>query len=273
MSVKKEPNGRRSISVEVEVPGTPEEVWEAIATGPGISKWFVPAQVEPRVGGKMVLNFGPGMGSASEITAWEAPHRFTATSKGLGPSAPDIATEWTVEANAGGTCTVRVVHSLFAETDEWDNQIGAIESGWPLFFVVLRTYLTHHRGQPGAHFQVMAPVAGTVVEGWRALMGRLGLPLLAAGAAIQPQTGTPPLTGVVEKVSPEPNPNEAIVRLDEPSPGAAVLNTCRMGEQTFFVGSFYFFGAKAAEGLKAEKEWQVSSGRPLHRLSENLLRD
>ena len=43
MSVKKEANGRRSISVEVEVPGTPEEVWDAIATDPGISKWFVPA--------------------------------------------------------------------------------------------------------------------------------------------------------------------------------------------------------------------------------------
>ena len=81
MSVKKEANGRRSISVEVEVPGTPEEVWDAIATGPGISKWFVPAQVEPHVGGKMVLNFGPGMDSVSEVTAWDAPHRFSATSK------------------------------------------------------------------------------------------------------------------------------------------------------------------------------------------------
>ena len=41
MSVKKEPSGRRSIQVEVEVPDTPEEVWQA--TGPGISAWFVPA--------------------------------------------------------------------------------------------------------------------------------------------------------------------------------------------------------------------------------------
>jgi hypothetical protein len=30
MSVKKEPSGRRSVQVEVEVPGTPEEVWQAI---------------------------------------------------------------------------------------------------------------------------------------------------------------------------------------------------------------------------------------------------
>ena len=36
MSVKKEASGRRSVQIEVEVPGTPEEVWEAIATGPGI---------------------------------------------------------------------------------------------------------------------------------------------------------------------------------------------------------------------------------------------
>jgi hypothetical protein len=29
MSVKKEASGRRSVRVEVEVPGTPEEVWQA----------------------------------------------------------------------------------------------------------------------------------------------------------------------------------------------------------------------------------------------------
>ncbi len=46
MSVKKEASGRRSVQVEVEVPGTPEEVWQAIATGPGISSWFVPAEFE-----------------------------------------------------------------------------------------------------------------------------------------------------------------------------------------------------------------------------------
>ena len=50
MSVKKEASGRRSIQVEVEVPGTPEEVWQAIATAPGISCWFVPAQFEEEGG-------------------------------------------------------------------------------------------------------------------------------------------------------------------------------------------------------------------------------
>jgi uncharacterized protein YndB with AHSA1/START domain len=255
MSVKKEADGRRSISVEVEVPGTPEEVWDAIATGPGISKWFVPAQVDGRVGGKMVLNFGPGMDSESEVTGWEAPHRFTATSQGLGPDAPDMATEWTVEARGGGTCTVRVVHSLFAETDEWDNQLGEVESGWPSFFVVLRLYLSQYRGQPGAHFQVMAPIPGTTREAWQSVMDRLGFPPLSAGANLHAQPGTAPLSGVVVDVGPESHPNQMIVRLDQPAPGAAILSTCAMGD-TYFVGSFYFFGPQAAEGLKAEQPWQ-----------------
>ena len=195
------------------------------------------------------------------MTAWDAPHHFSATSDGLGPNAPEMATEWTVEARAGGTCIVRVVHSLFADTDEWDNQLGSVESGWPSFFVVLRMYLSHYRGQPGAHFQVMAPVAGTASEGWRALMGKLGLPPLEAGAKIQSQPGTAPLTGVVDKIGPESDPNQVIVRLDEPSPGAAVLSMCGMGEHTFFVGSFYFFGPQATEGLTAEKAWQDWLGK------------
>ena len=63
MSVKKEPSGRRSVQVEVELPGTPEEVWQAIASGPGISAWFVPTEFEERDGKPVALKveLGPGM--------------------------------------------------------------------------------------------------------------------------------------------------------------------------------------------------------------------
>jgi len=59
MAIKKEPSGRRSIQVEVEVPGTPEEVWRAIGTGAGISSWFVPSKMEERQGGELVCTFAP----------------------------------------------------------------------------------------------------------------------------------------------------------------------------------------------------------------------
>ena len=88
MSVKKEASGRRSVQVEVEVPGTPEEVWQAIATGPGISSWFVPAEFEERDGKPVAvkLNFGPGMESRSAVTAWDPPRKFAAEASGWAPA-------------------------------------------------------------------------------------------------------------------------------------------------------------------------------------------
>ena len=114
MSVKTDATGRRWISFEAEMPGTPEQVWEAIATGPGISAWFVPTEIRTRDDGvkEIVKSFGPGMESVATATAWEPPHHYAAVGSGMSPGAPPLASEWFVEALAGGTCKVRVVNSL-----------------------------------------------------------------------------------------------------------------------------------------------------------------
>ena len=66
----------RLVRTEIEVPGTPEQVWEAIATGPGIACWLVPAEVEERQGGEIVTHHGPYGDSKGVVTAWQPPHRF-----------------------------------------------------------------------------------------------------------------------------------------------------------------------------------------------------
>src|ERR1700757_5164713 len=106
MSLRKEPSGRRSIQVEVEVPGTPEEVWQAIASGPGISAWFPPAEFEAqgRKPGPVKWDFGPGMESTSKITKWDPPRMFAKEGAGWFPGSPPIAIEFSVEARAGGVC-------------------------------------------------------------------------------------------------------------------------------------------------------------------------
>src|ERR1044071_3867283 len=105
MSVKVDASGRRSVQVEVEVPGTPEEVWQAIATGPGVSSWFVPTEIEEGEGGapgKIVSHFGPGMDAVATATEWDPPRRFLAESADeMSPGCPRIATEWIVEARSG----------------------------------------------------------------------------------------------------------------------------------------------------------------------------
>lgn len=257
MSVKKEPSGRRYVQVEVEVPGTPEEVWQAIATGPGISSWFVPTEFEERDGKPVAvtLNFGPGMESRSPITSWDPPRRFTAESEGWAPGSPSIADEWTVEAREGGTCVVRVVHSLFAETDDWDNQLEGTESGWPGFFRILRIYLTHFPGQRSAMMQWLAPAAGTVAEAWEALTTALALKGASAGQQWTAPAGVPTLSGVVEHVSEKPS--NALLRLDQPGPGVANLGAVNYGGSMVTL-SFYLYGDQAAEIVAREEPlWQA----------------
>jgi uncharacterized protein YndB with AHSA1/START domain len=257
MSVKKEPSGRRSIQVEVEVPGTPEEVWQAIATGPGISSWFVPAEFEERDGKPVAvkMNFGPGMESRAVVTAWDPPRTFAAESPGWTPEMPSMATEWSVEARAGGVCLVRVVNSLFAGTDDWDNQLEGTESGWPGFFRTLRIYLTHFRGQRSAMMQWIAPAPGSVQDAWESLTSALGLKGVSAGQRWTAAVGVPALSGTVEHLT--QNPCNALLRLDTPGPGVAALGAVNFGGAMVTL-SFYLYGDQAPGTVARETPlWQA----------------
>jgi len=252
MSVKVESSGRRSIQVEVEVPGTPEEVWQAIATGPGISSWFAPAEIEERDGKPVALamNFGPGMESRSVVTAWDAPRAFTSEADGWFPGSPPVATEWSVEARAGGVCVVRVVQSLFASTDDWDDQLIGTEAGIPGALHILRMYLAHFRGQPSSFMQFMAPIEGTPADAWAALTEALGFGGAGDGEGWAVPAGVPALGGVVEHV--EESPPGALLRLDQPGPGIAALFTMDFGGPVMATFSFYLYGDRAAETVARE---------------------
>jgi uncharacterized protein YndB with AHSA1/START domain len=252
MSVKKEASGRRSVRVEVEVPGTPEEVWQAIATGQGISSWFVPAEFEEREGKPVAvkLNFGPGMESTSAVTVWEPPQKWAAQSDGWVPGMPPIANEWSVEARGGGICIVRIVQSLFASTDDWDNQLEGAAYGWPGFLRTLRIYLTHFRGQCSATMKCMAPFAGPEVEAWDALTSALGLKGLKVGQRWTAPAGVPAFGGVAEFVS--ESPYDILLRVDKPGPGVAALGAFNCGGPSMVVLGFYLYGDRAAETVACE---------------------
>ena len=107
---------------EIEFQATPEEVWEAIATGTGIDGWYLGTgnAVEPGLGGKVRISFGSEdhEGGSSTITTWEPPTRFAYR----GDPHPDgtfHAIEYVVEGRAGGTTVVRLVHSGMLG-DDWE---------------------------------------------------------------------------------------------------------------------------------------------------------
>ncbi len=250
MSVKKEASGRRSVQLEVELPGKPEEVWQAIATGPGISSWFVPAEFEERdrKPTAVKLNFGPGMEIRSEVKIWDPPRMF-ATEAGLSGS-PPIANEWSVEARGGGICILRIVQSLFASTDDWDYQLERAKGGLASFLSILRIYLTHFRGHRSAMMKWMAPAAGTEAEAWEALTAALGLMGMRVGQRCMAAADVPALGGVVEYVT--QSPYDALLRLDKPGPGVAALGTFNMGGPSMVAMNLYFYGDQATGTVARE---------------------
>jgi uncharacterized protein YndB with AHSA1/START domain len=214
----------RRIELEVEVPGTPEEVWEAIATGPGISAWMHPAEVEGREGGRFAYDLGGGMRESGRVTGWEPPHRFAQEEQWSteGEEPVTLATEWLVEARAGGTCVVRMVMSGFGPGARWEDEIGGVAEGMKGGLACLRLYMTHFRGRRGAWIRAFGDRPAPRDERWEALCGGLGLTGTAAG---QPVTtsgdGVPALAGVVEEVVEERWHRGVLLRLADPAPGLA----------------------------------------------------
>jgi uncharacterized protein YndB with AHSA1/START domain len=259
MPVKRDAAGHRSVEAAVEVPGTPEEVWQAIASGPGISSWFVPTELEGRVGGVTTSHFGPGMDSVATVTEWNPPHRFVAeTPDDLGPEGPPVATEWIVETRAGGPCVVRVVHRWFTDRDDWDEQFEGHTYGWLAFFRVLRLYLAHFSGQRGTMMQVMGAAPEPQREAWEALTQALGLAGATVGQRVSVPAGAPPLSGVVEWAGQPAPMEEVLLRLDEPAPGIAHLASHAMGGQVLLWLRLYLYGDEAPAIIaRDEPRWQA----------------
>ena len=252
MGVRVEVNGRRSVTVEVEAEGSAEEVWRAIATGPGISSWFVPAEIDSDAVGqptRMVCNFGPGMDSVATVTEWNAPRSFAVESRDFVVGGPPVATVWSVEEGAGGTCVVRVEHSLFTDGDEYDGSLVGVEAGWPAFFRILQIYMADFRGQPCALLDLPG-VASRESPAWDTLAAGLGIAAAKSGQSRSAPADAPQFAGLVDRV---PDEAEVIIRLDEPTSGVAHLFAMPADDLFIMSVRLYLYGEDAAEVVARDK--------------------
>lgn len=256
MPIKKDETGKRWVEMELSVPGTLEQVWQAIATGPGYTAWFTPATIDERVGGAIRFDMGGNGESKGEVTIWQPPFRFGYVERDWAEGAPSLATEITVTARSGNRCVVRMVHSLFASTDNWDDQVEGFESGWPGFFEVLRLYLSHFPGRKAAVSSAMASVNAPQLDVWKHLVDGLGL----AGANVgEPKTAprTPEqLSGVVERVQQNDRERYVLLRLTQPSPGIALIGTHGTGDATNAGITLYLYGDDAEQHVAAVPGWK-----------------
>jgi uncharacterized protein YndB with AHSA1/START domain len=233
----------RVIDVSVEVPGTPEEVWRAIATGPGITSWFVPHEVDEREGGAVRIDFGGGYTESSTVAAWEPPRRLVLTGEGERA----LAFEWLVEARDGGTCVVRLVNTGFGPGEDWDADYHGMSEGWPLFLENLRLHLTHFRGQAARAVIPTAMVPGPLDDAFERVCAALGVPAdLRPGDRLEASApGSPPLAGRVASTAATPGARAYFLVLDVPAPGTAFLAVEGAGDHAAVSLWLYLYGADA----------------------------
>lgn len=190
----------RRLVKRIELDATPEQVWEVIATGPGISAWFVPHEVEPHVGGEVRTSFGGGFDETGQVRVWEPGRRFAYGHAEPPPDgAADYAFEFLVEARDGGGTVLRFVQTGFLD-EGWENEYSSFETGWELFFGNLRSYLEHFAGRPVRTVVTLSFTAGSPEDVWPVLHRALGLaqrPALGEPVTLTPQ-GLTPITGVVD---------------------------------------------------------------------------
>ncbi len=118
------------IEFDVEVPGTPEEVWEAIATGPGIYSWFMGRnEIEQREGGTVSFGIGDWI-ATSTIEAFDAPRRFVSESP-PGPDGSFHRFDYELEEREGGGTRVKYVHSGMLG-DDWEAEYEGMSEGDPM---------------------------------------------------------------------------------------------------------------------------------------------
>jgi uncharacterized protein YndB with AHSA1/START domain len=250
------PNVPLRFEFSIEVPGPPEQVWDAIATAKGISAWMMPTELEEREGGTVVFHMGPEK-SEGTVTGWDPPRRIVYEEPhwaGLASqdesTVTPLVTEFIVEATSGGTCVVKVVSSAFGQGADWEREFfDGMANGWAPMFEHLRLYLTHFPGQ-----QVTMLEAGTEVQATptaAVARARAALDIDAAGQVVDVRGGK----GEVERVT----ENSLLIRLTAPVPGLLAINAHGAGADTsqLWLGCYLFSADAPAYVDREQPAWQA----------------
>jgi uncharacterized protein YndB with AHSA1/START domain len=179
---------------------TPEQVWDAIATGPGVNAWFLGrTEVEP--GRSVRTTFPGGFTLDSTVSDWDPPHRLAY--RGEPSEHGEVhAFEFLVEGRGGATTVVKVVHS--GTLANWDDEFDAMREGDAIYFGKLAAYVEHFAGASGRSFFTQQEKPGDRDAVMAAVRAGLGVPDGATeGDRVQlTPDGLEPLDGVVDLAAP-----------------------------------------------------------------------
>lgn len=167
----------RQVTVDVTIDAPVEVVWQALATGEGLKRWFpFDARVDAKPGGELWLSWGPNEQGAAPLAVCEPGKRL-----GWIEPRPDedgekveLAVDFTLEAK-GNQTLVRLVQSGFGMASSWENELDAVSRGWLVFLRTLKFVSERHRGVDRRVVFVAAKVEVPTAEAWRRVFSADGL--------------------------------------------------------------------------------------------------
>jgi uncharacterized protein YndB with AHSA1/START domain len=184
---------------EIDLAATPEQVWAAIATGPGVDSWFMGSnEIEPREGGKASMSM-PGFTAESTVTVWEPEHRFAYRSA-TGEDGSFMTFDHLIESRDGRSTALRLVHSGVLTGDR-EAEYDALEKGNPLYLRTLAQYLQYFPGRTAVPVTALGPRQADQAQAWAAITRAVGLSgQVNEGDKVHFTVGDQEIDGVVDTV-------------------------------------------------------------------------
>jgi uncharacterized protein YndB with AHSA1/START domain len=187
---------------ETEVGATPEQAWQAVATGEGMDAWFMGRnEIEPREGGK-TRTITPGFAEEATVTKWDPPNRFAYRSD----EAEDgsfMSFDYRIEGRDKGNTSIRWIHSGLLGGD-WEAEYEAMSEGDPAYFHKLGQYLTYFFGRKATPVDAFGPELPDRDQAWKLIRTGLGLggPVAVGDKVRLTPEGIAAIDGIVEWISP-----------------------------------------------------------------------
>lgn len=236
----------RSHETRIEIDASVDEVWKSLTEPEALSRWFAPAMtVTPGAGGSVLADWGPGLAWKTLIEVWEPSRhlRLTETRDRVMTSSPieeplppcRLVQDFYLETERGKT-VLRLVHSGFGTSAEWDGEYEGTRDGWATCFLRLKHGLERHRGEAVRNFIVTRLCPGRSRE----QVLRLAVEQTPADWERLLQTNShlcclmPDHNGSILTVSVQPTPDGCVAYAE-----------------------FLLFNQTAADGAALEREWSL----------------
>jgi uncharacterized protein YndB with AHSA1/START domain len=151
-----------------------EEVWRALTEPAEMERWFAPSiTVEPGPGGFVLADWAPGLAWRTSIEIWDSGSqlRLAETRDRVMTSAPVdlpltpcvLVQDYTLEAGDGGT-RLRLLHSGFGASPDWDSEYYGTLGGWASCFLRLKHGLERRRGESVRNIILTAQCPGVSIS-------------------------------------------------------------------------------------------------------------